>query len=415
MKKSLIIKTVCLTFLVLTFIPLKAQWQTMQPMPNARAQTTCSVLDGLVYVFGGLSEPFALASSEVNVYDPATDTWLGDAPDLPEGLCAAASCTLDGKIYFIGGHPTYSPTGARSSVYAFDPAEGGSWTTMSPMIKPRFYHRAVVLDGKIYVMGGRSIDIENSMEMYDPATDTWTLVANMNSQRALHTAEVFDGKIYVFGSQDTENTAVEVYDPATDGWTTESNWPTSLLWHGSGVIGEKIYVYGGYPGYNVWEYDPTTGNSEPQIDSTPPDSIIWFSYATVEDQNGHTCIYSFGGGFNSFFTGSPAPFVTDAVYKYCNFVMDVTEEEEESSIQVETLPNPGGAYTVFRFNLQYPENLTLKIYGLNSQEITTVYQGYQSAGDNEIIWNSSNLPSGVYIYQLKTRTWNFTGKCILRN
>jgi N-acetylneuraminic acid mutarotase len=404
------------TLSVLIFIPLKAQWQTMQPMPNARAQTTCSVLEGLVYVLGGLTAPTDMASTEVNIYDPATDTWLSNAPDLPEGLCAAASCSLDGKIYFIGGHPTYSPTDARSSVYAYDPAEGGSWTTLPPMIKPRFYHRAVTLDGKIYVMGGRSIDIENSMEKYDPITNNWTLLANMNAPRALHTAEVFDGKIYVFGSQDTQNTDVDVYDPVTDTWTIESNWPTSLLWHGSGVIGDKIFIYGGFPAYNVWEYDPTTGTAETQIESTIPDSIIWFSYATVEDESGHTCIYSFGGGFNSFFTGSPPPFVTDAVFKYCNFIMDVNEaEKEENPVQVETLPNPGGTYTVFRFNLQYPENLTLKIYNMNGQEITTVYQGYQAAGDNEIVWNSSGLPSGIYVYHLKTRDWNFSGKCFLRN
>jgi N-acetylneuraminic acid mutarotase len=89
-------------------------------------------------------------------------------------------------------------------------------------------HEAVVADstGKIYAIGG--IDnagrILNTVEVYDPATNTWT------DKKALPTARFDlaatfgpDGKLYVIGGQTTPGhtvATVEVYTPSTDTWTT---------------------------------------------------------------------------------------------------------------------------------------------------------------------------------------------------
>ena len=43
----------------------------------------------------------------------------------------------------------------------------------------RFGHASVVLDGKIYVMGGTDGDELDTVEVYDPQADSWQRVASM--------------------------------------------------------------------------------------------------------------------------------------------------------------------------------------------------------------------------------------------
>ncbi|KAA3633964.1 MAG: hypothetical protein DWQ02_12220, partial [Bacteroidetes bacterium] len=81
----------------------------MEPMPDARAQSTSCTLDGLIYIIGGIDHPASEASTEINVYDPATNIWLENLPDLPVTLCGAASFGYEGKIYVFGGHSYYDP------------------------------------------------------------------------------------------------------------------------------------------------------------------------------------------------------------------------------------------------------------------------------------------------------------------
>src|SRR6266436_3320026 len=55
------------------------QWSALAPMPTARQEVAVAVLDGRVFVIGGLgeaSEPVAT----VEVYDPAADRWETRAP-----------------------------------------------------------------------------------------------------------------------------------------------------------------------------------------------------------------------------------------------------------------------------------------------------------------------------------------------
>ena len=60
-----------------------------------------------------------------------------------------------------------------------------------------------VVDGKIYAIGGTSTEIKSfrldTVEVYDPTTDTWAKAKNMNHARAGAAVSVVDGKIYVMG------------------------------------------------------------------------------------------------------------------------------------------------------------------------------------------------------------------------
>jgi hypothetical protein len=46
----------------------------------------------------------------------------------------------------------------------------------------------------------------------------------------------------------------------------------------------------------------------------------------------------------------------------------------------------------------------LRIYDVLGKEVATLLNESKPAGSYEVEWNASDLPSGVYIYQLRTGT-----------
>ena len=69
-------------------------------------------------------------------------------------------------------------------------------------------------------------------------------------------------------------------------------------------------------------------------------------------------------------------------------------------------PNPFNPTTTIRYNLSKSTNVSLKVYNLAGQEVATLVNSNQPAGENSVIWdarnNSGNLvSSGVYLYRLQ--------------
>jgi hypothetical protein len=73
-------------------------------MPTARGGTAGGSLDGLVYIAGGEAFGPSRTFPQVEVYDPATDTWKA-APNLPTPRHGIAVQGLAGLLYVIGGGP----------------------------------------------------------------------------------------------------------------------------------------------------------------------------------------------------------------------------------------------------------------------------------------------------------------------
>lgn len=95
--------------------------------------------------------------------------------------------------------------------------ESSTWFSMRPMHHARtFRASATVLNGCIYVAGGGiNYSAQNTVESYDPASDTWTLLASMNRFRSEFALFESNGFLYAIGG----NRSVEKYDPSKNEWT----------------------------------------------------------------------------------------------------------------------------------------------------------------------------------------------------
>jgi len=78
--------------------------------------------------------------------------------------------------------------------------------------------------------------------------------------------------------------------------------------------------------------------------------------------------------------------------------------DSQAKIEMQNYPNPFNPSTLISFRIPEQTNVELKIYDVLGNEVATLVNENKPAGSYEVEWNASNLPSGVYIYQLVAGT-----------
>ncbi len=79
----------------------------------------------------------------------------------------------------------------------------------------------------------------------------------------------------------------------------------------------------------------------------------------------------------------------------------------------QNFPNPFNPATTINYELQNMSNVNLTIFDINGREIKTLLNRSQNAGLHSVIFNASDLASGVYIYKIKAGSFQQSRKMIL--
>jgi len=133
------------------------------------------------------------------------------------------------------------------------------WEAKSPMPTTRNHAAAGVVNGKIYIIGGRvgnafitRASNTDVVEEYDPATDQWgPLLAPMPTARSATAWGTYKGKIYVAGGEIRTDRlsatfrAVEAYDPATNRWTSLPSMEVSRHGLAGDIVGARLHLVSG--------------------------------------------------------------------------------------------------------------------------------------------------------------------------
>jgi uncharacterized protein (TIGR02145 family) len=95
--------------------------------------------------------------------------------------------------------------------------------------------------------------------------------------------------------------------------------------------------------------------------------------------------------------------------------VDIENEREliEHFDLLQNYPNPFNPTTNIHFNIPQLSFVTLKVYDVLGNEIKTVVNEVKTAGNYEIEFDGTEIPSGVYLYQIRAGSFNETKKMIL--
>ena len=251
------------------------KWIEQPRMPIPTGEHAVIECQGKIYSVAGYAK-HRVDQNFHQVFDPKTGSWSLKAP-FPLPCNHVAGVSVGSKIYTFGGFIEQNRC-PHSKCFVYDTATD-QWAPIAGLSRPRGAMSAIVLDGKIHLLGGRDVRSVEWHEIYDPSTDKYTILAGMRGstgtqpfvgQRDHMGVAVVDGKIHaIAGRMDSYdfNTGLNaVYDPKTDAWTFRAPLPTPRSGPSCVYISGKIVVFGGEATGKVFgtneAYDPKTDSWE---------------------------------------------------------------------------------------------------------------------------------------------------------
>ena len=117
---------------------------------------------------------------------------------------------------------------------------------------------------------------------------------------------------------------------------------------------------------------------------------------TVARENVQRAILEYQNNFASMTYTPPAP--TNPVNSY---------------VLYQNYPNPFNPTTTIRYELPQDGIVTIEVFDILGQKVKTILNEYKRADRYEVTFNSAQLASGVYIYQLRVNDFITSKKMVL--
>ncbi|MCH8267369.1 MAG: kelch-like protein [Acidobacteria bacterium] len=255
------------------------RWGMRTPLLEPFSEHAVAELDGKIYVIAGNTNDRGTVAT-ILVYDSANDSWTHTTP-LPVAVNHNMAATMNGKLYVFGGQTaTQGDSPFVDTVYEFNPATE-QLTERAPMSLARSAGATAVVNGKIYVAGGRP-PRGHDFAVYDPVANTWGRLPDLPTQRNHLAVAAINGKVYVaggrFGPGSTSDVTdiLEIFDPETNQWSEGARMPIPRGGINGIVANGCLHIFGGegnrndpsgmFSNHDV--YNPVT-NSWTQLPAMP--------------------------------------------------------------------------------------------------------------------------------------------------
>ena len=252
------------------FDPVANTWTPLASVPdsnNALASAVYAPNVNKLFVFGGEEIAFATVVDTTRIYDIATNKWSTGAP-MPDVRAFMGSGYYNGKIYLVGGYTTGNVDPAFGQVWEYDTVANTWNTSRASMPVALGGPGSGIINGHIYIAGGRDINNANynTLYDYDIAANTWATRASLPEGTNVPSSAVIGGQLWIVGGgnpflgsdasparnsvfgPDTSN-SLQIYDPATDSWTSGPAMNEFRSFAAGCAIGDTAIAVGGYDGF----------------------------------------------------------------------------------------------------------------------------------------------------------------------
>ena len=145
-----------------------------------------------------------------------------------------------------------------------------------------------------------------------------------------------------------------------------------------------------YPITLSWEINPANGIEYSFISDSGLGKVSSLNKKLTFDENSNGKIKLFGKISSSFNSNLPERFEL-----YQNY------------------PNPFNPLTTIKYDIVKAQDVKVIVYDILGREVATLVNAQQRPGTYEVRWDASNVSSGIYFNQLKTKDYVDTKKMIL--
>lgn len=98
-------------------------------------------------------------------------------------------------------------------------------------------------------------------------------------------------------------------------------------------------------------------------------------------------------------------------------VVSVEEEDIDEILTnfklSQNYPNPFNSTSLIKYSIPQSSNVVIKVFDILGNEIETLVNEEKTVGTYEITWTADNLPSGIYLYQLRAGSYLQSRKMVL--
>ena len=158
---------------VCTYNPDIDSWVDGPALPWAMHSMAAAEHSGCIYACGGWGD-VALPSGSLLMLDPRTRSWAS-LPTMPTPVGSARAAVVDGRMYVPGG------VNQGPILQCYDLVAGRWDTGCAPMGQARYSHAVAALHGEVWAVGGEWWDGDMHMpcptlacvEVYSPQLNTW--------------------------------------------------------------------------------------------------------------------------------------------------------------------------------------------------------------------------------------------------
>ncbi|KAH1178482.1 kelch-like protein 38 isoform X1 [Mauremys mutica] len=206
------------------------QWRLVEPMLVPRYSHRSIAYKNYIFSIGGIGENQEILNS-MERYDSIYNVWENMA-NMPVAVLHPAVAAKDQRIYLFGGEDIMQNPVRLIQVYHIS---RNMWFRMETRMVKNVCAPAVVIGDRIIIVGGYT----RRIIAYDTQANKFVKCADMKDRRMHHGAAVIKNKLYVTGGRclTADNTiqdsdSLDCYDPETDTWTSKGKLPHKLFDHG---------------------------------------------------------------------------------------------------------------------------------------------------------------------------------------
>jgi hypothetical protein len=377
-------------------------WENAGTMPLGISGASAVVIDSSIYVLGGYSDLLQSVVDWIYRFNPRTNTW-DLAGHMKVKRANFIADKIGNKIYYLGGevNTMMRPNG---SLEVFDCNTGNSSVLDTNIRFLRNSPTGLIIDSVFYIIGGASLPgpVGNPYILeYNISAKTFTYsFQGPLGMREQQMSVFFNNRIYLFGGlSNTVTRDVFNYDilrhslaPVFPNLLTPRSGGTAIKIPDS----NQVVIMGGYD-----EFSPALSTAEIYqiMDSS---HIMGHTLAAIHFRRTNfmaayfdSCIYVFGGEIEhrqSVTAIERLRFITGIDDPVNNIPTGYKIEQN--------YPNPFNPTTNIGYYVSEKSAVSIRVYDMLGKEVAVLVDEDKPQGHYNVLFNGSNLSSGVYFYRI---------------